>query len=350
MVTSGRLSTNIYETDEEYAMKLYSFLNIHGATNLDGAIISSVVPALIGTLKKAIKLVCGVDALVVGPGIKTGLSIKIDDPAQLGADLVVGAVAAKAKYPCPIIIFDLGTATTGSVIDKNGNFLGGIITTGVKTSINALSSGTALLPQIDITAPKKVIGTNSIESMKSGCVVGTAAMLDGFVDRFQEELGEEATIVVTGGLGKSIAKICKHKMITDENLIIDGLKIIYNKNSEEYGEERMDLSLVIPCYNEEGNVKKFFEEAEKQFGHRGITYEYVFINDGSNDNTGRVLKELFDTKTENNISIINFSRNFGKESAIFAGLKNADGDYICVIDADLQQHPVSYTQSDAADE
>ena len=101
----------------------------------------------------------------------------------------------------------------------------------------------------------------------------------------------------------------------------------------------MDLSLVIPCYNEEGNVKKFFEEAEKQFGHRGITYEYVFINDGSNDNTGRVLKELFDTKTENNISIINFSRNFGKESAIFAGLKNADGDYICVIDADLQQHP-----------
>lgn len=233
LVTSGRLSTNIYETDEEYAMKLYSFLNIHGATNLNGAIISSVVPALIGTLKKAIKLVCGVDALVVGPGIKTGLSIKIDDPAQLGADLVVGAVAAKAKYPCPIIIFDLGTATTGSVIDKNGNFLGGIITTGVKTSINALSSGTALLPQIDITAPKKVIGTNSIESMKSGCVVGTAAMLDGFVDRFQEELGEEATIVVTGGLGKSIAKICKHKMITDENLIIDGLKIIYNKNSEE---------------------------------------------------------------------------------------------------------------------
>lgn len=233
LVTSGRLSTNINETDEEYAMKLYSFLNIHGATNLDGAIISSVVPALIGTLKKAIKLVCGVDALVVGPGIKTGLSIKIDDPAQLGADLVVGAVAAKAKYPCPIIIFDLGTATTGSVIDKNGNFLGGIITTGVKTSINALSSGTALLPQIDITAPKKVIGTNSIESMKSGCVVGTAAMLDGFVDRFQEELGEEATVVVTGGLGKSIAKICKHKMITDENIIIDGLKIIYNKNSEE---------------------------------------------------------------------------------------------------------------------
>ena len=101
----------------------------------------------------------------------------------------------------------------------------------------------------------------------------------------------------------------------------------------------MDLSLVIPCYNEEGNVKKFFEEAEKQFSHRGITYEYVFVNDGSNDNTGRVLKELFDTKTENNISIINFSRNFGKESAIFAGLKNADGNYICVIDADLQQHP-----------
>lgn len=230
LVKSGRLSTNIYETDEEYAMKLHSFLNMHEITNIDGAIISSVVPALISTLKKAIKLVCKVDALVVGPGVKTGLSIKIDDPAQLGADLVVGAVAAKAKYPCPIIIFDLGTATTGSVIDKEGSFIGGIITTGVKTSINALSTGTALLPQIDISAPKKTIGTNSIESMKSGCVIGTAVMLDGFIEKFEEELGEKATVVVTGGLGKVIAHNCKHDITIDENLLIDGLKIIYDKN------------------------------------------------------------------------------------------------------------------------
>ena len=230
LVTSGRLSTNINQTDEEYAMKLHSFFALHETGDIDGAIISSVVPALIGTLKKAVKIVTGVNALVVGPGVKTGLSIKIDDPAPLGADLVVGAVAAKEKYPCPIIIFDLGTATTGSVIDKDGNFLGGIITTGVKTSLNALSTGTALLPQIDITAPKKTIGTNSIDSMKSGAVIGTAAMLDGFIDRFEEELGEKATVVITGGLGKSIAKNCTHEIILDNDLLINGLRIIYERN------------------------------------------------------------------------------------------------------------------------
>lgn len=230
LVSSGRVSTNIHETEDECAMKIYSFLNLHNNIQIDGAIISSVVPALVTTLKKAICTVCKVNAIVVGPGIKTGLSIKIDDPAQLGADLVVGAVAAKEKYPQPTIIFDLGTATTGSVLDKDGNFLGGTITTGVKTSINALSAGAALLPQIDITAPKKIIGTNSIESMQSGCVIGTACMLDGLIDKFEQELGEKATVVVTGGLGKSIAKNCSHDMIIDENLLIDGLRIIYNKN------------------------------------------------------------------------------------------------------------------------
>ena len=230
LVSSGRVSTNIHETEDECAMKIYSFLNLHNNIHIDGAIISSVVPALVTTLKKAIYTVCKVNAIVVGPGIKTGLSIKIDDPAQLGADLVVGAVAAKEKYPQPTIIFDLGTATTGSVLDKDGNFLGGTITTGVKTSINALSAGAALLPQIDITAPKKIIGTNSIESMQSGCVIGTACMLDGLIDKFEQELGEKATVVVTGGLGKSIAKNCSHDMIIDENLLIDGLRIIYNKN------------------------------------------------------------------------------------------------------------------------
>lgn len=232
LVNSGRLSTDIYKTDDEYAMSIHSFLQLNNALNINGAIISSVVPALVSTLVKAIKIVCNVDALVVGPGIKTGLSIKIDDPAQLGADLVVGAVAAKEKYPQPTIIFDLGTATTGFVLDKGANFIGGIITTGVQTSINALASGAALLPQIDISVPKKVIGTNSIECMKSGCVIGTACMLDGLVDKFEHELGEKATVVVTGGLGESIAKNCTHDMIIDKNLLIDGLRIIYEKNQQ----------------------------------------------------------------------------------------------------------------------
>lgn len=230
LIVSGRLSTNIFETDEEYAMKLHSFLSIHNSLDISGAIISSVVPALNGTLKNAIKLVTNVDALVVGPGIKTGLSIKIDDPAQLGADLVVGAVAAKNKYPQPTIIFDLGTATTGFVLDKNGDFIGGMIAAGVRSSINALSNGTAQLPQIDITAPSKIIGTNTIDCMKSGAVIGAAAMIDGFIDKFENELGEKAFVVVTGGLGKAIVKNCRHDMTIDENLLIDGLKIIYEKN------------------------------------------------------------------------------------------------------------------------
>lgn len=230
LVVTGRLSTDIKQTDEEYAMKLHFFLKLHGIENIEGSIISSVVPALVSTLKSAIMLVTGTNSIVVGPGIKTGLSIKIDDPATLGADLVVGAVAAKAKYSHPVIIFDLGTATTGTVIDKDGALIGGMIAAGVNSSINALSSGTAQLPQIDISAPSKVIGTNTIDCMKSGAVIGTAAMLDGFVDKFEAELGQTATVVVTGGLGKSIAKNCRHTMIIDENLLIDGLKIIYSKN------------------------------------------------------------------------------------------------------------------------
>lgn len=230
LVLSSRLSTSIYETDEEYAMRLHSFFSIHNIENIDGAIISSVVPALNRVLSRAVKKITGADSIVVGPGIKTGLSIKIDDPAQLGADLVVGAVAAKEKYGYPTIVFDLGTATTGFILNQKGECVGGIIAAGVRSSINALSTGTAQLPQIDISAPSKVIGTNTVDCMKSGAVIGTAVMLDGFVDRFEEELGTKANIVVTGGLGYSIAKNCKHNMIIDDNLLLDGLKIIYDKN------------------------------------------------------------------------------------------------------------------------
>ncbi len=230
LITTGRLSTNINQTDEEYAMKIHSFLNLHNTLNIDGAIISSVVPALNTALRRAVRFVTGIKPIIVGPGVKTGLAIKIDDPAQLGADLVVGAVAAKEKYSLPAIIFDLGTATTGSVLDRDGNFLGGIITTGVGTSLNALATKTALLPQIDISAPKKVIGTNSIDSMKSGAVIGTASMLDGFIERFEEEIGEKATVIVTGGLGKVIASHCSHDLIIDNNLLLDGLKMIYDRN------------------------------------------------------------------------------------------------------------------------
>ena len=226
MVCSGRLSTNVNETEIEYSMKLKTFLEVNGVKGIDGAIISSVVPALVRTLMKSVKLVCAVDAVVVGPGIKTGLNIKLDNPAEMGADIVVGDVAVINKYPLPAIVFDFGTATTASVIDKTGAHIGGAIMCGVKTAINSLASGTAQLPQIDISAPSKIIGRNTIDAMKCGSVIGTAAMLEGLVARFEKELGEKATVVVTGGL----AKATNLDVIVDDNLLIDGLRIIYDKN------------------------------------------------------------------------------------------------------------------------
>lgn len=230
LICSGRLSTNVYETEIEYSMKLKTFLEIHNVFEVHDAIISSVVPALVSTLKKTVQLVCGIEALIVGPGIKTGLNIKIDNPAELGADIVVGDVAVINKYPLPAIVFDFGTATTASVIDKTGAHIGGAILCGVRTALNALASDTAQLPQIDITAPSKIIGTGTIDCMKCGSVIGTAAMLEGLVSRFEKELGEKATVVVTGGLGKAISMATDIEVIVDDDLLVDGLRIIYEKN------------------------------------------------------------------------------------------------------------------------
>ena len=230
LICSGRLSTNVNETEIEYSMKLKAFLDINNVDNIDGAIISSVVPALVRTLLKSIQLVCNVEALVVGPGVKTGLNIKIDNPAETGANIVVGDVAVINKYPLPAIVFYFGTATTASVIDKTGAHLGGAIMCGIKTAINSLSSTTAQLPQIDISVPSKIIGRNTVDAMKCGSVIGTAAMLEGLVSRFEKELGEKATVIVTGGFGKAIAKAAELDVIVDEKLFVDGLRIIYEKN------------------------------------------------------------------------------------------------------------------------
>ena len=233
LVCSGRLSTNMYETEIEYAMKLKTFLDLNGVGEITGGVISSVVPALVRTIKKAVKLVCGAQLLVVGPGIKTGLNIKLDNPAEMGADLVAGDVAVINKYKLPAVIFDIGTATTASVIDKTGAHLGGAIMCGVKTAINALSKGTAQLPQIDISAPANVIGSNTIDAMKCGSVIGTAAMIEGMVERFEQALGEKATVVITGGLGSAVAKAIRTPVIVDDNLLLDGLRIIYEKNQKQ---------------------------------------------------------------------------------------------------------------------
>ncbi|MGN1202297.1 MAG: type III pantothenate kinase [Eubacterium sp.] len=233
LVHECRLSSSADDSADEYAIKLKSIFEIFkiNVNDIEGSVLSSVVPPLNRTISKALLLITGKKPIVVGPGVKTGLNIKINNPAELGADMAVGAVAGIAKYPCPQIIFDLGTATTASVIDKNGSFLGGAILCGVKTGLNALVSSTAQLPQIEIVAPENAIGANTIDSMRSGTVFGTAAMLDGLVKRFEAELGEKATVIVTGGLGSIIAQHCESDMIVDKHLLIDGLRIIYEKNN-----------------------------------------------------------------------------------------------------------------------
>ena len=197
---------------------------------LDGAIISSVVPSLTITIKKAIKKFANVEVMSVSPGIKTGLSIMIDNPAQLGSDLVVDAVAGINTYPVPQIIIDMGTATTVSVIDRNKNYIGTMIMTGVSTSADALTSRTAQLPKIAFETPHNLIGKNTVDRMRNGIMYANACAIDGITERIEEEIGEKCTVIATGGLAGVIVPLCKKNVILDDELLLKGLMIIYNKN------------------------------------------------------------------------------------------------------------------------
>ena len=230
-----RMQTNINRTDAEYAVLMHQLISLsgYGDVHFDGAIISSVVPPLTDALKKAVKLVTDCEALVVGPGVKTGLNIRIDDPATLGSDMVVGAVAALHKYPAPMIIIDMGTATTVSALDKNGSFIGGSILAGVNLCLNALSSGTSQLPKIDLNYTGKAIGTNTIDCMKSGAVYGTAGMLDGIIDRMLEDLGPDTSLIACGGIAPMIIPHCRHEIKLENDLLMLGLGVIYAKNRKK---------------------------------------------------------------------------------------------------------------------
>ena len=227
-----RLTTKLDATDLEYAVNVKTALEMNGLKpeQISGAIISSVVPSVTTTVTRALEKYCGVKPLVVGPGIKTGLSIRIDNPAQLGSDLVVAAVAGIQEYPCPMILIDMGTATTYSVIDEKKNYLGGLITTGMAVSADALVSRTSQLPRISFDAPKKVIGTNTIDCIKSGILYSNATAIDGIVERIEEELGKKCTVVATGGLAPLVASLCKRDLLLDDDLLLKGLMYLYEKN------------------------------------------------------------------------------------------------------------------------
>ena len=214
LVFSGRFYTNDKKTKDEISIDIHSFLFINGCclNDISGAIVSSVVPKLTRPVCSAIKALIGTNALVIGPGIKTGLDIKIDNPSQLGADMVCVSVCAIAKYPVPSIVVDLGTATKISTIDKNGHMIGGAIMAGVMVSLEALGQKAALLQQISLDNPVELIGTNTIDSMKSGAILGTASMIDGMIKRYRAKLGENLTVIATGGLCDDIIPHCEEEI------------------------------------------------------------------------------------------------------------------------------------------
>jgi len=232
IVFTERLSTKHTATELEYAVSFKNVLEIYGikTNEIAGGIISSVVPSLTNIIKRAIGKLTPNKILSVGPGLKTGLNIKMDNPAAVGADLVVGAVAAINEYEAPMIFFDMGTATTISAIDKDKNYIGTVIIPGLEVSLNSLVGGTSQLPKISLEAPEKVLATNTVDSMKSGILYSTASYIDGMIDRIAEEMGEIKTVVATGGLASTVIPLCKKKIVLDDELLLKGLMIIYNKN------------------------------------------------------------------------------------------------------------------------
>lgn len=235
-----RVSTNSSKTVLEYVVDFKTLLELYKIPieNITGCIVASVIPPLNNVVISALQKLLHVKPLLVGPGIKTGLNILMDNPTQIGADLIVDAVAGLHYYGAPIIMIDLGTATTISVLDRNKNYIGGMILPGVRVSLDSLVNRTSQLPRISLEAPKKIIGKNTIDAMKSGIILGQASCLDGMIERIWEELGYETEVVATGGLASSIVPYCRREIIYDNELTLKGLEILYRKNTERQACEK----------------------------------------------------------------------------------------------------------------
>lgn len=227
-----RFSTNRSKTADDYAVDLYTIFKINNVDvkEISGSIISSVVPLVTDLLKKAIMTVANVDSLVIGPGIKTGLDIRLDNPGAVGSDIVCMCVALKEYYPCPVIVVGMGTATTILYMNENKAYCGGVILPGVQISLDALTARCALLPSVNFSAPQKAIGTNTADCIRSGIIYSNAAMIDGMIDRFEEEVQQKCTLVATGGMAQHIVSYCKKNIIINDDLVLEGLRLIYEKN------------------------------------------------------------------------------------------------------------------------
>ena len=227
-----RIATDLVKTSDQYCFDLKNMLSLSDVpvARLEDVIISSVVPPVLNSMRTAVLKLTGKKPFVVGPGIKTGLNILLDNPQQVGSDLIVAAVAALREYKPPLILIDMGTATTISVINKDRAYLGGCICPGVRISAEALSSRAALLPGIDLDQPRRAIGKNTIDCMRSGIMLGAACMLDGMIERMEHELGERATVVATGGIARFVLPMCRREIAYDRNLLLKGLAVLYEMN------------------------------------------------------------------------------------------------------------------------
>ena len=228
----ARMATDRLKTSDQYCVELKSLLSLYEVSpkNVSGSIVSSVVPPVLNSIKTAIYKLTGGDCLVVGPGIKTGMNIRMDNPLEVGSDLIVASVAAIAEYGAPLLLVDMGTATTVTAVDESGAFIGGCICPGVKISMQALTDRTAQLPGISLDEPEHAIGKNTRDSMRSGIMFGAAAMIDGLLDRMEAEMGGDVKAIATGGLSRYIIPLCRRKLIYDRSLMLKGMWLIYQRN------------------------------------------------------------------------------------------------------------------------
>lgn len=239
IVFEARIATDHIKTSDQYGVDIKNVLALFDQKrdDIQDCIISSVVPPVFNAVRTGVIKVIGRPPMVVGPGIKTGLNIQMDTPSQVGSDRIVIAVAALAEYEPPLTLLDMGTATTIEVVGKGSTYLGGCIIPGVRVSLDALTSRTAQLPGIRLDKPRKVIGKNTVDCMRSGIMYGTAAMVDGMLERVEEELGYSTTVVATGGMAQFIVPLCRRKIRLEKDLLLKGLNILYKKNQQDRRKE-----------------------------------------------------------------------------------------------------------------
>lgn len=230
----ARIATDRTRTSDQYGVEIKNMLEAYGVnrSDINDCIISSVVPPVFNSVRTGVIKIIGKQPMVVGPGLKTGLNIHVDVPSQVGSDRIVIAVAALAEYKAPLLLLDLGTATTIEAVEPDNIYMGGVIIPGVRVSLDALTSRAAQLPGISLDQPKQVIGKNTVDCMRSGMMYGTAAMIDGLIERMEEELGHRCTLIATGGLAQFITPLCKREIILEKDLLLKGLNIIYKKNKK----------------------------------------------------------------------------------------------------------------------